>query len=227
MKGQKIKYDVCINVSKYAKLKEISFEDIDSYDFEHKGFVEFLFSDSLVHLYFDFDNIKNYEDYYSVCEWLGKLSEVFGECSMGGYCDNDEMAAEGFRKYEAGGHWLSMHVVFYETCISTSDLVKIMNHENGKGFTTKGVHPLCDSAPYKLTTKRTGEKSRQAFRHVLSDKLFSEKCKEQNKMNHGYILGDLKPSTQIIQIRFRSGELNGLYQRMNGVKCLKWKNKRQ
>ena len=49
MKGQKIKYDVCINVSKYAKLKEISFEDIDSYDFEHKGFVEFLFSDSLVH----------------------------------------------------------------------------------------------------------------------------------------------------------------------------------
>ena len=44
------------------------------------------------------------------------------------------MAAEGFRKYEAGGHWLSMHVVFYETCISTSDLVKIMNHKSGKGF---------------------------------------------------------------------------------------------
>ena len=173
---------------------------MDSYDFGHKGFNEFLIGERLVHLYFDFDTIKLCEEYMSVCEWLAKVSEVFGECSMGGYCDNDEMAAEGFRKYEAGAHWLSMHVVFYETCISTSDLVKIMNHKSGKGFTTKGVHPLCDPNVYKLATKRTGEKSRQVMRHVLSDKIFVVGDEKQNKLNHGYILGDLKPSTQIIQI---------------------------
>ena len=105
----------------------------------------------------------------------GLVSEVFGECSMGGYCDNDEMAAEGFRKYEAGNHWLSMHVVFYETCISTSDLVKIMNHKSGKGFTTKGVHPLCDPAPYKVASKLTGEKSRQALQVKNQDRL-SDTC---------------------------------------------------
>ena len=74
MKNQMIKYDVCINVSKYAKLKEISFEDIDSYDFEHKGFNEFLIGERLVHLYFDFDTIKSCEEYMSVCEWLAKVS---------------------------------------------------------------------------------------------------------------------------------------------------------
>ena len=29
------------------------------------------------------------------------------------------------RKYEEGAHFLSMHVVFYETCISTVDLQAI------------------------------------------------------------------------------------------------------
>ena len=38
------------------------------------------------------------------------------------------------------------------------------------------------------------------MRHVLSDKIFSKNNRD-NKLNHGYILGDLKPSTQIIQIR--------------------------
>ena len=89
-----------------------------------------------------------------------------------------------------GGHFISMHVVFYETRISSQELIEIMKHTAGKGFATKGVHPLCDPAPYKLGT-------RQCFRHVLSDKIGVV----PRKRNAGNILKGLPPSTQIIQTK--------------------------
>ena len=127
------KYDVCFNRCKHAKPKEISFEDVDNYDFS-KHFNEFLVDENYVHLYFDFDTIKSNDEFDDVSYWLDRLVEVFGEYSMGGYCDNDDMAEVGFRKYEYGGHWLSMHVVFYQTCISSEDLVHIMRHTQNTGY---------------------------------------------------------------------------------------------
>ena len=198
-KQRMIKYDICFNRPKNAKPKEISFEDVDNYDFS-KHFNEFLVDEDYVHLYFDFDTIKSNDEFDDVCCWLDRLVEVFGEYSMGGYCDNDDMAAMGFRKYEDGGHWLSMHVVFYQTCISSEDLVHIMKHTQKTGYLTDGVHKLCDPNVYKLVSTKAGQTSRQVMRHVLSDKIYKLNSTE-NKTNHGFILGNYKPSTQIIQIR--------------------------
>ena len=195
----KIKYDVCFNRPNNFIPHEISFSEVDSYDFT-KGFTEFLISEQYVHLYFDFDSIKTEDEFLDVYNWLESLSKVFGAFSYGGYCDNKEMEAYGFRKFEEGGHFLSMHVVFYETCIKTTELQAIMKHTEKKGFSTKGVHKLCDPNVYKLVSKKQGQKTRQLFRHVMSDKIYKV-GDEKNKLNHGLICENLKPSTQIVQIR--------------------------
>ena len=195
----KIKYDVCFNRPNNFRPKEIKFDDVDDYDFS-KGFTEFLISEEYVHLYFDFDSIKSEDEFLNVFDWLEKLKDVFGPFSYGGYCDNDEMEAMGFRRFDEGGHYLSMHVVFYETCISTVDLQKIMKHTEKKGYSTKGVHELCDPNVYKLVSKKEGQTTRQLFRHVLSDKIYKV-GDEKNKLNHGFICEDMKPSTQIVQVR--------------------------
>ena len=195
----KIKYDVGFNRPNNFRPKEIKFDDVDDYDFS-KGFTEFLISEEYVHLYFDFDSIKSEDEFLNVFDWLEKLKDVFGPFSYGGYCDNDEMEAMGFRRFDEGGHYLSMHVVFYETCISTVDLQKIMKHTEKKGYSTKGVHELCDPNVYKLVSKKEGQTTRQLFRHVLSDKIYKV-GDEKNKLNHGFICEDMKPSTQIVQVR--------------------------
>ena len=78
----------------------------------------------------------------------------------------------GFRRYDEGEHWLSMHVVFYETRISTLDLQTIMKHTEKKGFHTIGVHELCDPSVYRLVSKVKTQTTRQLFRHVLADKIY-------------------------------------------------------
>ena len=195
----KIKYDICFNRPNNFTPKEIKFDDVDKYDFS-KGFTEFLISEKYVHLYFDFDSISSEDEFLDVYNWLEKLEFVFGPFSYGGYCNNEEMATYGFRQFNEGGHFLSMHVVFYETCISTVDLQKIMKHTAKKGFSTKGIHRLCDPNVYKLVSKKEGQTTRQLFRHVLADKIYKV-GDEQNKLNHGTIIGGKKPSTQIVQIR--------------------------
>ena len=196
---RKIKYDVAFNRPNNFIPQEISFDEIDSYDFS-KGFTEFLISEDYVHLYFDFDSIKTEDEFLDVWSWLDSLKKVFGSYSYGGYCDNEEMESYGFRRFDEGNHYLSMHAVFYETCISTFDLQAIMKHTEKKGFSTKGIHRLCDPNVYKLVSKKQGQKSRQCFRHVLSDKIYKI-GDERNKMNHGTICEKLPPSSQIIQIR--------------------------
>ena len=196
---RKIKYDVAFNRPNNFIPQEISFDEIDSYDFS-KGFTEFLISEDYVHLYFDFDSIKTEDEFLGVWSWLDSLKKVFGSYSYGGYCDNEEMESYGFRRFDEGNHYLSMHAVFYETCISTFDLQAIMKHTEKKGFSTKGIHRLCDPNVYKLVSKKQGQKSRQCFRHVLSDKIYKI-GDERNKMNHGTICEKLPPSSQIIQIR--------------------------
>lgn len=194
-----IKYDTCFNRPNNFKPKTISFDNVNDYDFT-KGFTEFLISEDYVHLYFDFDSIKSEEEYLDVYNWLEEVSKVFGPFSIGGYCNNDEMEDKGFRRFDEGDHYLSMHVVFYETAISTIDLQNITKHTAKKGFSTKGVHHLVDPNVYKLVSKKEGQTTRQLFRHVLSDKIFSIN-NEKNKLNHGLILNKKEPNTQIVQIR--------------------------
>ena len=196
----KIKYDLSFNKPNNFKPKTISFDEINNYDFT-KGFNEFLISEDYVHLYFDFDSIKNEDEFIDVYGWLESLKEIFGDFSYGGYTDNQEIADNyGFRFYPEGKHFLSIHVVFYETKISTKDLVEIMKHTQKKGFAMEGVHKLCDPNVYKLVSKRENQTTRQVFRHVLSDKIFKPND-PQNKQNHGFICENKTPDTQIIQVR--------------------------
>lgn len=196
---RKIKFDVCFNRPNNFIPKQISFDEINSYDFS-KGFTEYLISEDMVHLYFDFDSISSEDEFLSVFNWLESLSSVFGKFSYGGYCNNDEMQEIGFRRFDEGDHYLSMHVVFYETAIKTVDLQKIMKHTEKKGFSTKGVHKLCDPNVYKLVSKKEGQTIRQLFRHVLADKIYKI-GDPKNKLNHGFICEDGKPFMQIVQVR--------------------------
>ena len=106
-----IKFDVSFNKPNNFIPQTIGFDEVNDYDFS-KGFNEFLIGEEKVHLYFDFDTIKSEEEYLSVIDWLDKVKTVFGTYSIGGYCDNETMERYGFRLYEEGGHFLSIHVVF-------------------------------------------------------------------------------------------------------------------
>ena len=194
-----IKYDIAFNRPNNFIPKEISFEDINNYDFS-KGFNEFIIGQEYVHLYFDFDSITSEDDYKDVINWLDSLKPVFGTYSIGGYCNNKDMEKYGFRYIENEQHYLSMHVIYFITRISSEDLVNIMKHTEKKGFAYDGVHKLCDPNVYKLVAKVNGQKSRQVFRHVLSDKIFKPND-PKNRKNHGYILNNLTPDTQIVQTR--------------------------
>lgn len=57
-----IKYDVMINRTNNYHFPEISFDDIDKYDFKNKGFIEVIKSPDYVHLYFDFDSMLTLEE---------------------------------------------------------------------------------------------------------------------------------------------------------------------
>ena len=173
-------------------------EDIDKIDFKTcvdkgKAFVEFLIKPEYVHLYFDVDDAKTMDEYLCFKHWLKCVSDVFGKYSIGGYTNSDEFAKLGYRLWKDSDKVLSLHVVFYETCISSKDLMDIMKTKNGT-FVDYQVNPLCDANVYKLN-------SRQAFRHVLTDKIYNKKGDDKYKPNHGTILDNMKPSTQIITVR--------------------------
>ena len=162
-----IKYEKIINTPKNKEHLLISHDEVNKYDFS-KGFMEVI------------ENCK--------------VEEVFGYYTFGGYTNNEQVSEEyGLRYIEGCDHFVSMHVVFYKTAISTEDLMEIMQHTKRNGF-TYNVHKLCDHNVYKL-----GSNSRQIMRHVLSDKIYADGDKN-NKFNHGE-LAHGRPSEQIIQVR--------------------------
>ena len=186
-----------INVKGTVSTKK-THEAVDALDFDKmnangKSFVEFLLKPQYVHLYIDVDEVNTVEEYLDFKLWLNKLSAVFGKYSIGGYTNDEQFVKYGYRLWPESDKVLSLHVVFYETCISSADLIDIMGTKNGQ-FINYDVNPLCDSNVYKLNT-------RQAFRHVLSDKIYNRKGDDKYKPNHGYILDNNKPSTQIITVR--------------------------
>ena len=216
-----IKYDVMMMKPNNSKPLEISFDDVDKYDFSKHAFIEYIISQEYVHLYFDFDDILTNDEKANKTEinddikaervseiftWLDSLKPVFGEYSVGGYTDNEAIHSKhGFRLYPEGKHYISMHAVFYQTMISTNDLVSIMKHTDKAGYLTAGVNRFCDANVYKLVSKNANQTVRQCFRHVNSDKIFTNASNHpkysDNRANHGVIINNTKPSQQIVQIR--------------------------
>ena len=201
-----IMYDTIIKRPNNYKPLMISFDEVDKYDFSSNSFIEYIKSVDFVHLYFDFDSISTMDELGDVIEWLDSLKEVFGSYSIGGYTnDVDVNKKYKLRLFIEGNHYASVHVVFYETMISTADLTDIMKYTKKTGFITKGVHKLCDPNVYNLVAKKEGETITQKFRHVLSRKIYSldknNKDFTKNKANYGFIVNDTKPSNQIVQIK--------------------------
>ena len=116
-----VKYNTRFNIPASVKPKSISSDDIDDYDFT-KGFTEFFINVDNVHLYFDFDQIKTQDDLIDLFDWLYKLEEVFGEFTYGGYSNDQEIANDYELRYiENDEHYVSMHVIYHTTCISSND----------------------------------------------------------------------------------------------------------
>lgn len=193
---------------KRPKMRIMKHEDLKLYNFD-RGFMEFVM-DSVdnVRLYFDFDNVANEDEYLSVIRWLDSLVPVFGPYSLGGYCRDESFATKyGYKQYPESKHFVSAHVIFYTTKINVDEIMKIMRHNVKVGFTSYDIHPACDPHVYKL-------KTRQCFRHVMSDKIYQKykKCKNvgedsdwfstqhstENVINHGNILNGLGPETVVI-----------------------------
>ena len=222
-----IKYDIMINRPNNYVFHEISFDDVDSYDFNKNAFIEVLKSPSHVHLYFDFDSLTTFEEkeqekgntngftvsdeeltkrFADVVDWLDSLTSVFGAYSIGGYTNSEQIHNKyHLRLYPDGGHFISVHVVYYQTCIKSAELVEIMKHTNKQGFVYDGVNQFVDPNVYKITANKDGRGGTQKFRHVLSNKIYTTNEQDpnhnDNKFNHGTIINNTKPSQQIIQIR--------------------------
>lgn len=183
--------------------KTISFNDINTFDFEHKAFNEVIsHDDKAIHLHFDFDMIPNIDELDKICEWLDSLKSVFGDYSIGGYTKDKDIADQYELKfYDNANHNVSIHVVFYETRILIDDLMEIMTAkmiEDTKTweYTKYEVPKFVDREIYALNKSRK-------FRHIMSNKFYYNKDKNA-KSGHefrGNILYDLEPITQIVSAR--------------------------
>ena len=125
----------CMTRSNNFKPFEVSWKAINDHDFAHIPFFEALISPTFVLLYFDFDEIATDEELYDVLEWLDNVAKVFGKHNYGGYSNDESIAKEiGFRYIANDKHYVSMHVIYYETRISASDLQMIMSHTAKGGY---------------------------------------------------------------------------------------------
>ena len=96
-----------------------------------------MIKEDYVHLYIGFDSINDEAEFLDVWCWLDLIKSVFGKYSMGGYTNNEVISVDyGFRFIDGDKHYLSMHVVYYETRIKSVDLVEIMKHTDKKAFTS-------------------------------------------------------------------------------------------
>ncbi|KAA6403493.1 MAG: hypothetical protein EZS28_000976 [Streblomastix strix] len=120
---------------------------INSFNFKSNCFNEYILPDKYCHHYFDFDHIETQEQYISVVTWLDSLISEFGQYSIGGY-SND---------------------------IGISDMMEIVKKVR-KQITRRfcyDISEFVDDSVQKL--KSVSNKSRQIFRHILSNKQFRQK----------------------------------------------------
>ena len=174
--GQKITYSEKIIESKaaYKRFKKITKEKFDGYDFNNP-FIEHVihYKDQplYVHLFFDIDDIKSTTEYDELIEWLDSLKPVFGDYAIGGYCNNEEMAAYGYKLIGTATKYASIHAAFYQTAINADEL-----HLLGKK-STKGMWPKIDESIYTIQNPAdpndpSKDTQKQTMRFVLSDKVY-------------------------------------------------------
>ena len=174
--GQKITYSEKIIESKtaYKRFKKITKEKFDGYDFNNP-FIEHVihYKDQplYVHLFFDIDDINSTDEYDELIEWLDSLKTVFGDYAIGGYCNNEEMAAYGYKLIGTATKYASVHAAFYQTAIN-ADEIYLMCRKS-----TKGMWPKIDESIYTIQNPAnpndpSKDTQKQTMRFVLSDKVY-------------------------------------------------------
>ena len=174
--GQKITYSEKIIESKsaYKRFKKITKEKFDCYDFNNP-FIEHVihYKDQplYVHLFFDIDDINSTDEYDELIEWLDSLKPVFGDYAIGGYCNNEEMNAYGYKLIGTATKYASIHVSFYQTAIDADEIHLVCKKS------TKGMWPKIDESIYTIQNPAdpndpSKDTQKQTMRFVLSDKVY-------------------------------------------------------
>lgn len=115
-----IRFDNYIDSPKNYKYSTVTYDRIDSYDFSHE-FIENLIGEDYIHLYFVFDQISTKEHLFEVSNWLDSITKIFVEYSYGKYSNDESIANEyQLKLIEGEDHYVSMHVIYYTTAISTT-----------------------------------------------------------------------------------------------------------
>lgn len=196
--GQEITYStkICIAENSYKDLKKITQKEFNKLDFNNHPFIEQIihYKDQplYVHPFFDIDDIKDTDEYKKLIEWLDSLKPVFGEYSIGGYCNNDEMAAFGYKLIVTATKYASLHISFYQTAID-ADEIRLMCKKS-----TKGMWPKIDESIYTIQNP-TKDTQKQGMRFVLSNKVYGRKDKPTVE-TAGNILGEKMPHTCVYQV---------------------------
>ena len=196
--GQEITYStkICVSEAGYKNLKKINKEKFDQYKFNKFPFIEQIihYKDQplYVHPFFDFDDIGSTTEYEELIRWLDSLKPVFGEYSIGGYCNNEEMAAKGYKLIATATKYASLHVAFYQTAIDADEL-----HLLGKK-STKGMWPKIDESIYTIQNP-TKDTQKQAMRFVLSNKVYGRQNMPDVEAA-GNILDEKTPHTCTYQV---------------------------
>lgn len=195
---QEITYStkICISENAYKTLNKINKEDFDRYLFKNYPFIEQLihYKDQplYVHLFFDIDDMKDTTEYEELIKWLDSLKPVFGDYSIGGYCNNDEMAAFGYKLIATATKYASLHVAFYQTAVD-ADEIRLMCKKS-----TKGMWSKIDESIYTIQNP-TKDTQKQAMRFVLSNKVYGKKDMKDVEAA-GNILCERLPHTCTYQV---------------------------
>lgn len=122
LKHEHLKFDNDDNLS-IANTKK------KNYDFCHSvgeiGLFEIYGDNEFCHLFFDVDHIENETEINEMIEYFNKLSEKFGNYSIGCYT-NDEYVADKLKItfIDESEKFFSAHVIFYQSKISKSTFKK-------------------------------------------------------------------------------------------------------
>ena len=171
---------------KYPNHKLIDHSDFEKFDLSN-GFIEFngldisidgkKYAQKYIRLYFDIDCESESKDeameyYNDAIKFMNEIKFTFGEFAVCGYSNNNEIASEINCKYNKhADKILSLHIVFFETCLLITDLLKLID-------ANKYIIPeWVDKSVYKIEQRR-------AFRHGKSPKFINfndHKAPDQTK----------------------------------------------
>jgi hypothetical protein len=191
------KFDISTNYD----FKPMSHDEVDKRpkSFFQEGFSEFIVKPDFVRPYFDYDDLKSIEEFNECKKQLDEWSKVFGPYSYGGYSYDEEVADEidvtFIEKLKLTGpkqHFISLHLVYYESKIKAIDLREFAKTKDGR-YVNQKFAPKSDPNVYDKLS------SRQALRHPLSPKPVAG---TNNFIQcAGKIAGELLPSTCIATVK--------------------------